>query len=72
MVFDAKTCAVQLTNFIKIPLVPLTLHTPSWTILHFKETDIDSRLLKVWWHEDSWTIEGKLIGWSEEGHVGQK
>jgi len=60
VVFDAKTCAVQLTNFIKIPLVPLTLHIPSWTILHFKETDIDSRLLKVWWHEDSWTIEGIL------------
>jgi hypothetical protein len=58
MVFDSKTCAAQLINCIKIPFVSLTLHIPSWTILHFKETDLDSRLLKVWWHEDSWTIEG--------------
>jgi hypothetical protein len=59
IVFDSKTCAVQLVNFIKIPLVPLTLNISTWTVLHFKETDLDSRLLKVWWHEESWTIEGK-------------
>ncbi|KAH8550290.1 hypothetical protein BGW37DRAFT_494442 [Umbelopsis sp. PMI_123] len=60
VVFDYWTCAVQLTNYIKIPFIPLVLSIPSWMILHFKETDLDSRLLKVWWHEDSWTIEGIL------------
>lgn len=60
VVFDNKTCAVQLVSFLKVPLVPLTLNVPSWTVLHFKETDLDSRLLKVWWHEESWTIEGIL------------
>lgn len=60
VVFDNKTCAVQLVSFLKVPLVPLTLNVPSWTVLHFKETDLDSRLLKVWWHEESWTIEGNV------------
>lgn len=58
-IFDYWTCAVQLTNYIKIPFIPLVLSIPSWMILHFEETDLDSRLLKVWWHEDSWTIEGE-------------
>ncbi|KAI9285378.1 hypothetical protein BC943DRAFT_324160 [Umbelopsis sp. AD052] len=57
-IFDYWTCAIHLTNYIKIPFIPLVLSIPSWMILHFKETDQDSRLLKVWWHEDSWTIEG--------------
>ncbi|KAI8578285.1 hypothetical protein K450DRAFT_248095 [Umbelopsis ramanniana AG] len=59
-IFDYWTCAVHLTNYIKIPFIPLVLSIPSWMILHFQETDLDSRLLKVCWHEDSWTIEGIL------------
>jgi hypothetical protein len=40
-----------LPSFIKLQI-------PAITTLHFRETECDSGLLKIYKQEDSWTLEG--------------
>lgn len=37
----------------------IQIQVPAITTLHFKETDPDSGLLKIYRQDDSWTLEGK-------------
>lgn len=37
----------------------LKVQVPAITTLHFRETECDSGLLKIYKQEDSWTLEGK-------------
>jgi hypothetical protein len=55
------TAVVHLTQNISPTLLPsfFHLHVPAITTLHFKETEQDSGLLKIYRQEDSWTLEGK-------------
>lgn len=45
----------------------LCLRVPAITTLHFKETEQDSELLKIYKQEDSWTLEGNHINYIERG-----
>ena len=36
------------------------LQVPAITTLHFRETEQDSGLLKIYRQEDSWTLEGNF------------
>lgn len=37
----------------------MKLSIPAITTLHFRETEYESGLLKIYKQEDSWTLEGK-------------
>jgi hypothetical protein len=37
------------------------MKVPAMITLHFKETEADSGLLKIYKEEDSWTLEGLRI-----------
>jgi hypothetical protein len=54
------TAVVHLTQNISPCIFPsfINLQVPAITTLHFKETDQDSGLLKIYRQEDSWTLEG--------------
>jgi hypothetical protein len=55
------TAVVHLTQNISPCVFPsfIQLQVPAITTLHFRETDQDSGLLKIYRQEDSWTLEGK-------------
>jgi hypothetical protein len=55
------TAVIHLTQNISPCIFPsfIQLQVPAITTLHFKETDQDSGLLKIYRQEDSWTLEGK-------------
>ncbi|KAI7892420.1 uncharacterized protein EV154DRAFT_505085 [Mucor mucedo] len=62
IVFDGHTAVIHLTQHISPCIFPsfISLQVPAITTLHFKETDPDSGLLKIYSQEDSWTLEGLL------------
>ncbi|KAI7874045.1 hypothetical protein K492DRAFT_169684 [Lichtheimia hyalospora FSU 10163] len=62
IVFDRQTAVVRLTHHLSPCILPsfLKLRIPVVTTLHFRETEPDSGLLKIYHQEDSWTLEGIL------------
>ncbi|KAI8883340.1 hypothetical protein K501DRAFT_333371 [Backusella circina FSU 941] len=62
IVFDGHTAVIHLTQNISPTVFPsfISLQVPAITTLHFKETESDSGLLKIYRQEDSWTLEGLL------------
>ncbi|KAI8098206.1 uncharacterized protein B0P05DRAFT_520905 [Gilbertella persicaria] len=59
--FNGKTCVVFLTQTLCPRMFPwIQVLLPVTVILDFKETDIDSGLLKIETHQEHWTIEGIL------------
>ncbi|KAI8332731.1 hypothetical protein EDC96DRAFT_451418 [Choanephora cucurbitarum] len=62
IVFDGHTAVIHLTQTISPYILPslIQLKIPAITTLHFKETEKDSGLLKIYKQEDSWTLEGLL------------
>ncbi|KAI8379239.1 uncharacterized protein BYT42DRAFT_568155 [Radiomyces spectabilis] len=62
IVFDGKTAVVHLVQNLSPAIFPsfVKLQVPSITTLHFRETEQDSGLLKIYKQEDSWTLEGLL------------
>ncbi|KAF7728605.1 hypothetical protein EC973_005832 [Apophysomyces ossiformis] len=62
IVFDGRTAVVHLTQNLSPTIFPafVKLQVPSITTLHFRETEQDSGLLKIYRQEDSWTLEGIL------------
>lgn len=58
--FYRHTAVIHLTQNISPCIFPsfICLQVPAITTLHFKETDQDSGLLKIYSQEDSWTLEG--------------
>lgn len=62
IVFDGHTAVIHLTQNISPCIFPSFIHfqVPAITTLHFRETDQDSGLLKIYQQEDSWTLEGLL------------
>lgn len=55
-----RTAVVHLTQNLSPSIFPAFVHlqVPSITTLHFRETEQDSGLLKIYRQEDSWTLEG--------------
>ncbi|SAM03395.1 hypothetical protein [Absidia glauca] len=62
IVFDGNTAVVHLIQNISPRIFPsfIRLRVPSITTLHFRETEQDSGLLKIYRQEDSWTLEGLI------------
>lgn len=62
-IYDRHTAVVHLTQNISPCIFPsfIRLQVPAITTLHFKETDQDSGLLKIYRQEDSWTLEGVCL-----------
>ncbi|KAI9356604.1 hypothetical protein BD770DRAFT_389688 [Pilaira anomala] len=62
IVFDGRTAVIHLTHNLSPTVLPnfLYLQVPAITTLHFRETECDSGLLKIYKQEDSWTLEGLL------------
>ncbi|KAI8090549.1 hypothetical protein BDF21DRAFT_357170 [Thamnidium elegans] len=62
IVFDGHTAVIHLTQNISPSILPsfFQVQVPAITTLHFKETDQDSGLLKIYRQDDSWTLEGLL------------
>ncbi|KAI8644032.1 hypothetical protein BD408DRAFT_413953 [Parasitella parasitica] len=62
IVFDGHTAVVHFTQNISPCIFPsfIRLQVPAITTLHFKETDQDNGLLKIYRQEDSWTLEGLI------------
>ncbi|CDS07117.1 hypothetical protein LRAMOSA09640 [Lichtheimia ramosa] len=62
IVFDRRTAVVHLVQNVSPCVLPsfLRLRIPVVTTLHFRETEPDSGLLKIYRQEDSWTLEGLL------------
>ncbi|ORY93220.1 hypothetical protein BCR43DRAFT_526815 [Syncephalastrum racemosum] len=59
--FDGETCVVFLTQRLCPRAVPLVqLELPVVVTLRFRETDLDSGLLKIAEHNESWTLEGLI------------
>lgn len=62
--FNGKTCVVFLTQTICPRIMLLSsfvkISLPVTVILEFRETDIDSGLLKIETHQEHWSIEGLL------------
>ncbi|KAI9004867.1 hypothetical protein CLU79DRAFT_782266 [Phycomyces nitens] len=57
--FNGQTCVVYLTQHLSPRLVPfISLDLQVMVTLSFKETEVDSGLLKIERHEESWTVEG--------------
>lgn len=57
--FDGETCVVFLTQRLCPRVVPLVqLELPVMVTLRFRETDLDSGLMKIAEHNESWTLEG--------------
>ena len=58
--FDGQTCVAFLTQKLCPRLFPFVqLELPVIVTLNFQETDVDSGLLKIDHHKESWTLEGK-------------
>ncbi|KAG0176902.1 hypothetical protein DFQ28_003388 [Apophysomyces sp. BC1034] len=57
-----RTAVVHLIQNLSPTIFPafVKLQVPSITTLHFRETEQDSGLLKIYRQEDSWTLEGIL------------
>ncbi|KAI8070228.1 hypothetical protein BDF21DRAFT_344805 [Thamnidium elegans] len=62
IVFDGRTAVIHLTHNLSPTILPnfIYLKVPAITTLHFRETECDSGLLKIYKQEDSWTLEGLL------------
>ncbi|ORX50121.1 hypothetical protein DM01DRAFT_1308387 [Hesseltinella vesiculosa] len=62
IVFDGNTAVVHMIQTLSPRIFPsfVRLHVPSITTLHFRETEQDSGLLKIYRQEDSWTLEGLI------------
>ncbi|CDH49209.1 predicted protein [Lichtheimia corymbifera JMRC:FSU:9682] len=63
IVFDTRrTAVVHLTLNVSPCVLPsfLRLRIPVVTTLHFRKTEPESGLLKIYHQEDSWTLEGLL------------
>ncbi|KAI8099775.1 uncharacterized protein BX664DRAFT_254028 [Halteromyces radiatus] len=62
IVFDGNTAVIHLIQNISPRIFPsfIKLQVPSLTTLHFRETEQDSGLLKIYKQEDSWTLEGLI------------
>lgn len=61
IVFDGKTAVVHLTQNLCPSIFPFVrMKVPAMVTLHFKETEADSGLLKIYREEDSWTLEGLI------------
>ncbi|KAI8973876.1 hypothetical protein BDB01DRAFT_807939 [Pilobolus umbonatus] len=60
IVFNGQTAVIHLIHNISPTILPsfAKLEVPAITTLHFKETEYDSGLLKIYRQEDSWTLEG--------------
>ncbi|KAI7866780.1 hypothetical protein BDF14DRAFT_1809947 [Spinellus fusiger] len=60
IVFDGQTAVIYLIQNLSPTLFPsfIRLQVPAITTLHFRETEQDSGLLKIYKQEDSWTLEG--------------
>lgn len=59
--FDGKTCIAFLTQTLCPRMFPwIQIDFPVTVVLEFKETALDSGLLKIVMHEEHWTIEGLL------------
>ena len=60
--FDGKTCIAFLTQTLCPRMFPwVQISFPVTVVLEFKETDLDSGLLKIMMHEEHWTIDGKDV-----------
>ncbi len=61
--FFSHTAVIHLTHNLSPTILPsfINLQVPAITTLHFRETECDSGLLKIFKQEDSWTLEGKLV-----------
>lgn len=59
----SHTAVIHLTQNISPSMLPsfFRVQVPAITTLHFKETDQDSGLLKIYRQDDSWTLEGIKI-----------
>ena len=58
--FNGQTCVAFLTQKLCPRLFPFVqLELPVIVTLNFQETDVDSGLLKIDHHKESWTLEGK-------------
>lgn len=57
---NRRTAVVHLVQNVSPCVLPsfLRLRIPVVTTLHFRETEPDSGLLKIYRQEDSWTLEG--------------
>jgi hypothetical protein len=55
------TAVIHLNHNLSPTILPsfMKLEIPAITTLHFRETECDSGLLKIYKQEDSWTLEGK-------------
>lgn len=64
----SRTAVVHITQNLSPSMFPsfIQLQVPAITTLHFRETEADSGLLKIYRQEDSWTLEGK---WEITFHV---
>ncbi|KAI8143043.1 hypothetical protein BJV82DRAFT_613263 [Fennellomyces sp. T-0311] len=62
IVFDGRTAVIHLTQNFSPSMFPsfVRLQVPAITTLHFRETEQDSGLLKIYRQEDSWTLEGLI------------
>ncbi|KAI9254463.1 hypothetical protein BDA99DRAFT_518475 [Phascolomyces articulosus] len=62
IVFDGRTAVIHLTQNLSPSMFPsfVKLQVPAITTLHFRETERDSGLLKIYRQEDSWTLEGLI------------
>ncbi|CDH56001.1 hypothetical protein RO3G_00818 [Lichtheimia corymbifera JMRC:FSU:9682] len=62
IVFDGRTAVVHITQNLSPSMFPsfIQLQVPAITTLHFRETEADSGLLKIYRQEDSWTLEGLI------------
>ncbi|KAH8550488.1 hypothetical protein BGW37DRAFT_407238, partial [Umbelopsis sp. PMI_123] len=59
--FAGNTCVVFMTQHLSPRMIPCVhLRLPVIVTLTFLETDLDSGLLKIARHEESWTIDGLL------------
>ncbi|KAI9009349.1 hypothetical protein CLU79DRAFT_775261 [Phycomyces nitens] len=60
IVFDGQTAVIHLIQNLSPTIFPsfIRLQVPAITTLHFRETEQDSGLLKIYKQEDSWTLEG--------------
>ncbi|KAI9322471.1 hypothetical protein BX666DRAFT_1845367, partial [Dichotomocladium elegans] len=59
--FNGQTCVTYLTQHVCPRAFPFVkLDVPVIVTLHFQETDVDSGLLKISSHKESWTLEGIL------------
>ncbi|KAI8388088.1 uncharacterized protein BYT42DRAFT_491190, partial [Radiomyces spectabilis] len=59
--YSGDTCVVFLTQLLCPRLFPLVeLRLPVIVTLSFRETDIDSGLVKIFRHHESWTIDDMI------------